>query len=339
MLRPNTILNDTWEIKKRIGQGSFCELFLARNITDKDVPLVAIKAQNNEIEASIIRVEGDVIKALNGIPSVPKFYCYGQYKGKDYIVMELLGGEDMSRVRNRARAASNANLVVLPAACFLTRAMLKSVKAIHEKGYIHRDIKPANFVRRDRNSSEFCMVDFGLARGYRDKDGNIRPKKENAEFRGTALYASPFIHEGEDQCPRDDLFSLVFVFCDLVCGKLPWSEAARLKDKNGVASLKKQYLTDPRRFLEWIKVQAEEADNTKRFTEGEPNFPSHAQEQCLIIIRHLQALKYEDTPNYALIDEAFRKTVNNHDRHDVSNITYSYGGFDWTCSSAALSTG
>jgi casein kinase 1 len=196
MFRPGTILNDTWEIKRRIGQGSFCELFLARNIIDMDAKFVAIKAQNEGIDAPIIRVEGDVIKSLNDIPSIPKFYFYGQHKGRDYIVMELLAGEDMSRVRNRARTASCANLVALPAACFLTRQILKSIKAIHERGYIHRDIKPANFVQRDRSSSEFCMVDFGLARQYKDREGKIRPPREDCEFRGTALYASPFIHDG-----------------------------------------------------------------------------------------------------------------------------------------------
>lgn len=56
MFKPGTILNDTWEVKRRIGQGSFCELFLAHNIVDKNAPLVAVKAQNDGIEASIIRV-------------------------------------------------------------------------------------------------------------------------------------------------------------------------------------------------------------------------------------------------------------------------------------------
>ena len=70
-------------------------------------------------------------------------------------------------------------------------------------------------------------------------------------------------YSGEEQCPRDDLFSLIFVFCDLVCGKLPWSEAAKIKDKGKVATLKKQYLADPRRFVEWVKHQAEDADRIK----------------------------------------------------------------------------
>lgn len=48
-----------------------------------------------------------------------------------------------------------------------------------------------------------------------------------------------------------------------MCGKLPWSEAAKIKDKGKVATLKKQYLADPRRFVEWVKHQAEDADRIK----------------------------------------------------------------------------
>lgn len=47
----------------------------------------------------------------------------------------------------------------------------------------------------------------------------------------------------------------------------------------------------------------------QRLTDGEPNFPPSAQEQCLVIIRHLQSLKYEDTPDYDLIDSAYRLSV------------------------------
>ena len=65
MFRPGTILNDTWEVKRRIGQGSFCELFLARNIVDRDAPMVAVKAQNSDIEASIIRVQFRVIDSCD----------------------------------------------------------------------------------------------------------------------------------------------------------------------------------------------------------------------------------------------------------------------------------
>jgi hypothetical protein len=71
MFRPGTILNDTWEVKRRIGQGSFCELFLAHNIVDTTAPSVAIKAQNEGIEASIIRVL-NIYESLN-LKSVRRF--------------------------------------------------------------------------------------------------------------------------------------------------------------------------------------------------------------------------------------------------------------------------
>ena len=53
--------------------------------------------------------------------------------------------------------------------------------------------------------------------------------------------------------------------------------------------------------------------HVQRHTDGEPNFPEIAQEQCLIIIRHLQSLTYEDIPDYDLIDKCLEKTV-----YDVS---------------------
>ena len=159
------------------------------------------------------------MRALGPITTIPRLHHHGQHRGSDYLVMELLSGEDMSKVRNRARQRSSG-LVVLPAAVYLARQILRCLNAMHSMGYIHRDVKPANFVRRDRTTTEFCMVDFGLAKAFLEKDGKLRMKRENADFRGTTLYASPSAHEGEDQCPRDDVFSLMFVFCDLVCGQV-----------------------------------------------------------------------------------------------------------------------
>ena len=78
--------------------------------------------------------------------------------------MDLLGGEDMSKLRNRAREASGINLVTLPAAVYLAQEMLTCIESMHKRGFIHRDIKPANFVRREKESTKFAMIDFGLAK-------------------------------------------------------------------------------------------------------------------------------------------------------------------------------
>ena len=85
---------------------------------------------------------------------------------------------------------------------------------------------------------------------YSDKEGKIKPKRDVAEFRGTSLYASVNIHDCEDQCPRDDLWSVMYVFIDLLCGKLPWSEAARSREKAKVGLLKKEF--EPTLLLDWM---------------------------------------------------------------------------------------
>lgn len=71
-------------------------------------------------------------------------------------------------------------------------------------------------------------------------------------MRGTTTYASPNMHRGEDHCPRDDIYSLLLVYLDLICGKLPWTEASRVKDKISVISLKENYLTNPESIVQWV---------------------------------------------------------------------------------------
>ena len=91
---------------------------------------------------------------------------------------------------------------------------------------------------------------------HREKNGNVRAKRNVAEFRGTSAYASPHAHLKEDLCPRDDLYSLLFVLVDLLCGQLPWSAALRSKDKQGIAACKNDMLQDPNLFIKWIVAEA-----------------------------------------------------------------------------------
>lgn len=80
----------------------------------------------------------------------------------------------------------------------------------------------------------------------------MRPEKPHADFRGTTVYASPFVHSGHDQCPRDDLLSALHVFFDMIIGKLPWGDAARSKDKITAAATKKNMYVHPDEFIGWL---------------------------------------------------------------------------------------
>jgi len=70
------------------------------------------------------------------------------------------------------------------------------------------------------------------------KGGCVRLERESAEFRGTSMYASLRVHQGKDHCPRDDIWGLLYVFCDLISGGLPWMSHAAARDRNSCQILK-----------------------------------------------------------------------------------------------------
>lgn len=241
--------------------GTFSEIYLGENIHHPENDSVAIKIQTGDIDSSVLKWEIQVLQALQSANTVPRFISTGLYQNHDYLIMELLTGEVMSNLRSRIRNIIPTGLVPIQISAYLARQMLTAIRTLHEHGYIHRDIKPSNFVRKSFDSTQFVMIDFGLAKQYLEKDGSFRLRKDKTEFRGTTIYASPFVHEGEDQGPRDDLCSIIHVFIDLVCGKLPWMEAAKGKDKVTVGNIKRKFYSNIDDFIQWIhtQVQAMEA--------------------------------------------------------------------------------
>jgi serine/threonine protein kinase len=153
-------------------------------------------------------------------------------------------------------------------AVYLTAdVMLPLLRSLNECGVVHRDVKPSNCVRKNENDDckEFCIVDFGLSKSiivaensdiadleHPWIDGNpwmkplnysgpkafYRKERSKAEFRGTSMYASLRVHQEKDYCARDDMWSLLYVFCDLVSGGLPWMSMAASKDRSGCQKMK-----------------------------------------------------------------------------------------------------
>ena len=112
------------------------------------------------------------------------------------------------------------------------------------------------------------------------------------------------MHQGEDQSPRDDLFSVMYVFLDLLCGSLPWSQATRVKDRPAVSAKKKYYLEHQDKLVQWVATQVESAEEGLGLQTVPPgnvnggNFPVHAQRSTLKLLEYMKGLEYEDQPDY-----------------------------------------
>ena len=106
MFAIDDVIDNIWQIRQRVGKGTFCELFVGCNIHTKQI--AAIKIKNTGIEGQILKWEAEVLKNLNGCDSFPRFIQLGHTNGYNYLVMDLFGGEDMGKLRNRLRTSTNA---------------------------------------------------------------------------------------------------------------------------------------------------------------------------------------------------------------------------------------
>jgi hypothetical protein len=162
--------------------------------------------------------------------------------------------------------------------------------------------------------------------------GCYRKERTSADFRGTSMYASPRVHQGRDYSPRDDVWSLLYVFCDLVSGGLPWMSHAANRDRDMCQKIKERVhglaadgkdeterllMGDEYHVALFRQLQKEgtEKDPAASATLALPdNFPKPlemAQDKTKIkLLRqafaHLAKLQFWDQPDYALVRRCIR---------------------------------
>ena len=167
----------------------------------------------------------------------------------------------------------------------LADQMLTRIEFVHSRNFIHRDIKPDNFLMGVNSLNHKCyIIDFGLAKKYRNAMRQHIPYKEGKNLTGTARYASINAHQGIEQSRRDDLESLGYVLMYFNVSQLPWQglRAANKKQKYERICEKK------------VSTSPESLCN------GYP-------EEFRIYISYCRSLKFEDAPDYSYLRQLFKK--------------------------------
>jgi tRNA A-37 threonylcarbamoyl transferase component Bud32 len=160
-------------------------------------------------------------------PNVVPVYDYGtdDELGLDYIVMELLRGEDLAtRLQGRGAPPMAEALRILQHAA-------RGVAVGHRAGLIHRDVKPGNvFLVQGSGADEMQVrvLDFGIAKAMAEEDTASAGLTHDGRAPLSPAYASPEQLRGDARLtPASDVFSLGALGFQLLTGTRPFTEADR----------------------------------------------------------------------------------------------------------------
>ncbi|GAW01078.1 kinase-like protein [Lentinula edodes] len=176
---------------------------------------------------------------------------------------------------------------------------LDRLEYVHSRGVLHRDVKPANFVMSRTTPSIVNIIDFGLAKRYRQPlNGEHIPYSQHPDALhgvGTSLYASLNTHFGVETGRRDDLESLAYMLIGFVRGGLPWRKVrATVDPPPNWPSKEWNPITQTWNLIREEKVKAEVALLT-----GLP-------EEFGVLYRYARTLQFTDLPDYEGLRQLFR---------------------------------
>jgi serine/threonine-protein kinase len=210
-----TVINDRYEIHKRIGRGGMADVFSARDLLLDRQVAVKVLFPEFATDANFVerfRREAQSAASLSH-PNIVNVYDWGKYEGTYFIVMEEVQGRTLAEIltANKQLTSKQAAEIASEVAAALGFA--------HDNHVAHRDIKPANILIG--SNGQVKVADFGIARALNaPTESNLT---QVGSVMGTATYFSPEQAQGAQPDPRSDLYSLGIVMYEMVAGRPPFT--------------------------------------------------------------------------------------------------------------------
>lgn len=219
------IISNKYELLEKLNEGSFGEVYKAKNIRTGD--LVAIKIER-KTENSSLKNEAKIYQYLSKESGFLQLKWYQTDEEYSYLVIDLL-------VCSLTRLIKIKGSLDLKVVMQLGIQMIKRIEILHSKYLLHRDIKPDNFMLG--TNKQLFMIDFGLCKRY-DYDGiHIEETQSvNKTIIGSINFVSLNVHNGIEPSRRDDIESCIYIILYLLQGgQLSWLKE---KDINKIVWLK-----------------------------------------------------------------------------------------------------
>lgn len=207
-----------YEIKRKLGQGGLGAVYegydhhLQRKVAIKR--LLAEEGNKENLHEDLMR-ECHSLSALNS-PNIVSLFDIGQDKDGSFVVMELLKGETLEELIQRA-PLTEEDFITIAEQC------LEGLLAAHDAHLLHRDLKPCNLMITWLASGrlQLKLLDFGLAKFILEP--SIQTISHENSLFGSIYFMAPEQFEQKPLDARTDLYSLGSVFYHALTQEYPFN--------------------------------------------------------------------------------------------------------------------
>jgi len=211
IIRPGELLKDRYMVRHRIGKGSFGQVVMSFDPTNKcDVAIKIIKSKRVFFQQA--QVELELLKELKDKDPDDKYGVVRilddfVHQGHQCLVFELLSFNLYELLKQTHFHGVSLNLVRK-----FARQILKSLHFLRRKdiNMIHCDLKPENILLRHHKRSAIKVVDFG---------SSCKSDKQFYTYIQSRFYRSPEVILGCSYGVAIDMWSLACILVEMHTGE------------------------------------------------------------------------------------------------------------------------
>jgi len=200
---------DDFEIGKRLGEGRFGKVYLAREKKSKFIvalKVLSVKGLERDRCEHQVRREVEIQSRMKHA-GVLRMYGYFWDKDRIYLVLEYCVGGQLYDLLSEKESFSE------PVAADYVKQVAEALQYCHSHNVIHRDIKPENILISFNNKLK--IADFGWS--------VHAPTSKRETMCGTHEYIPPEMVQGESHDKTTDLWAIGVLAYELICGYAPFT--------------------------------------------------------------------------------------------------------------------
>lgn len=219
-MEPGIVVGKRYQLLTKIGTGGMSTVYLAldtvlnKQWAAKEIKDVSDPEQRELIVQSIV-TEANMIKSFDH-PAIPRIVDLVDESGTLYVIMDYVEGRSLSAVLATDGPQPEDEVVNWGL------QLCDALEYLHRRTppVIYRDMKPSNVMLKPNGLVQ--IIDFGIAREYRDDGGTVTAAMGDTVQLGTRGYAPPEQYGGGGQTDaRTDVYALGATMYTMLTGKNP----------------------------------------------------------------------------------------------------------------------